>query len=97
MPTHPPQRGQLDEYIIYLQKTVEVGDFGGLAPRSQSKISTINQRSCDGCFWKDGRSVYYFKVAACSNSDMPTHPPQRGQLDEYIIYLQKTVEVGLVG
>ncbi|CAG8278760.1 unnamed protein product [Penicillium salamii] len=31
----------------------------GLAPRSRSKISIVNQRSCDGCFWKDGRSVYY--------------------------------------
>ncbi|CAG8168580.1 unnamed protein product [Penicillium nalgiovense] len=31
----------------------------GLAPRSRSKISTVNQRSCDGRFWKDGRSVYY--------------------------------------
>jgi hypothetical protein len=31
----------------------------GLVPRSWSKISTVNQCSCDGCFWKDGRSVYY--------------------------------------
>ena len=31
----------------------------GLAPRSRSKISIVDQRSCDGCFWKDGRSVYY--------------------------------------
>ncbi|CAG8906939.1 unnamed protein product [Penicillium nalgiovense] len=31
----------------------------GLAPRSRSKISIANQRSCDGCFWKDGRIVYY--------------------------------------
>jgi hypothetical protein len=31
----------------------------GLALRSWSKFSTVNQRSCDGCFWKHGRSVYY--------------------------------------
>ena len=31
----------------------------GLVPRSRSKISTVNQRSCDGCFWEVGRSVYY--------------------------------------
>ncbi|CAG8145341.1 unnamed protein product [Penicillium nalgiovense] len=31
----------------------------GLAPRSSSKLSTVNQRSCDGCFWEDGRTVYY--------------------------------------
>jgi hypothetical protein len=31
----------------------------GLAPRSWSKLSTVNQRSCDGCFWKHGRIVYY--------------------------------------
>ncbi|CAG8181802.1 unnamed protein product [Penicillium nalgiovense] len=31
----------------------------GLAPRSWSKFSTVNQRSCDGCFCKDGRIVYY--------------------------------------
>jgi hypothetical protein len=31
----------------------------GLAPRSWSKFPTVNQRSCDGCFWKDGRIVYY--------------------------------------
>lgn len=31
----------------------------GLAPRSWSKLSTVNQRSCDDCFWKHGRIVYY--------------------------------------
>ncbi|CAG8158434.1 unnamed protein product [Penicillium nalgiovense] len=31
----------------------------GLAPRSWSNFPTVNQRSCDGCFWKDGRIVYY--------------------------------------
>jgi hypothetical protein len=30
-----------------------------LALRSWSKFSTVNQRSCDGCFWKDGRGIYY--------------------------------------
>jgi hypothetical protein len=29
MPTCPPQRGELDEYMIYSQKkTIEVGDVG---------------------------------------------------------------------
>ena len=31
----------------------------GLSPRSSSKLSTVNQRSCGGCFWKHGRIVYY--------------------------------------
>ncbi|CAG8135854.1 unnamed protein product [Penicillium nalgiovense] len=31
----------------------------GLSPRSSSKLSTVNQRSCDGCFWKAGRTDYY--------------------------------------
>ncbi|CAG8906575.1 unnamed protein product [Penicillium nalgiovense] len=35
----------------------------GLAPRSWSKFSTVNQRSCDGCFWKDGRIVYYERTS----------------------------------
>jgi hypothetical protein len=30
-----------------------------LVARSWSKTSTVNQTSCDGCFRKDGRSVYY--------------------------------------
>ncbi|CDM32563.1 hypothetical protein PROQFM164_S02g002714 [Penicillium roqueforti FM164] len=27
--------------------------------RSSSKLSTVNQRSCDGCFWKAGQTDYY--------------------------------------
>jgi hypothetical protein len=31
----------------------------GLSLRPWSKVSTVDQGSCDGCLWKDGRSVYY--------------------------------------
>ncbi|CAG8247604.1 unnamed protein product, partial [Penicillium nalgiovense] len=31
----------------------------GLFPRSSSKLSTVNQRPCGGCFWKHGRIVFY--------------------------------------
>ena len=39
----------------------------------------------------------FFTVAAWPNSNMPTCPPRRGGLDEYMIYFKKKVEIGDVG